>query len=107
MIDFIVNMLSLGKHFSVNECLVLYTVCSIGVMGTTMYNMKYRTLRQAYISRVLLIVFLSLMVLFLLSVVLTKVLYNDLVVLLIIPFTALMSYIFLKDVRAINRSRRY
>lgn len=106
MINFLVDLLTVSNYLSSTTILIIYTVLSFGTLAVTVYNTKYRTLKQAYISRILLILFLSVMMLLILNIVVVKATHHESAVLYSIPFTLIVSYIFLKDVRAINDSRK-
>lgn len=107
MINFLVDLLTVSNYLSSTTILIIYTVSSVGTLAVAVYNTKYRTLKQAYVSRILLVLFLSVMMLLILNVVAVKITHHESAVLFSIPFTLIVSYIFLKDVRAINYSRKY
>ena len=107
MINFLVDLLTVSNYLSSTTILIIYTVSSFGTLAVAVYNTKYRTLKQAYVSRILLVLFLSVMMLLMLNVVVVKATHHESVVLFSIPFTLIVSYIFLKGVRAINYSRKY
>jgi membrane-associated HD superfamily phosphohydrolase len=106
MVEYLINLMTISNYLNPREMVILYTIVSVGVIIITVYNTKYRTLKQAIISRILLVVFLGILSLLLLNVVISKFVHSNSVVLYSIPFALFISYLFLKDIKIINNSRK-